>query len=45
MELQVTLTTLLRRLPGLGLDDPKRGIVWKSGLATRGPERLPVTWR
>lgn len=42
MELQVALSTLLRRLPGLGL--VSGGVEWKTGLATRGPARMMVTW-
>jgi cytochrome P450 len=43
MELQVTLHTLLTRLPNLRFtaDDD---IVWKTGLSTRGAERMPITW-
>lgn len=44
MELQVALDTLLRRLPGLRLDDSETGIDWKAGLSTRGPARMPITW-
>ncbi|MEW1717913.1 cytochrome P450 [Streptomyces sp. NPDC093109] len=41
MELQISLRTLLVRLPGLRLAGD---IVWKTGVATRGPERMPITW-
>lgn len=41
MELQVALRTLLARLPGLRLAGD---VVWKSGVSTRGPERMPITW-
>jgi len=44
MELQVSLHTLLTRLPGLRLAGSEDGIVWKSGVSTRGPERMPITW-
>jgi cytochrome P450 len=44
MELQVTLHTLLTRLPGLRLAGSLQDVVWKSGVSTRGPERLPITW-
>ncbi|WP_329190266.1 cytochrome P450 [Actinacidiphila glaucinigra] len=44
MELQVALSTLLDRLPGLRLAGPEESVVWKSGVALRGPERMPVTW-
>lgn len=43
MELQVALRTLITRLPGLRLTS-EDDIVWKTGLSTRGPERMPVTW-
>ncbi|GAA3930940.1 cytochrome P450 [Actinomadura viridis] len=44
MELQVALGTLLGRLPGLRFAGSEEDIVWKTGTATRGPERLPLTW-
>jgi cytochrome P450 len=44
MELQVALGTLVGRLPGLRLADGEAGIDWKSGLSTRGPERMMVAW-
>ncbi|MGW3650302.1 cytochrome P450 [Streptomyces sp. NPDC000878] len=44
MELQVTLHTLLTRLPGLRFADSADDVVWKSGVSTRGPELMPVTW-
>lgn len=44
MELQVALATLLTRLPGLRFAAGDDGIDWKSGLSTRGPERLMVAW-
>ncbi|HZE30739.1 MAG TPA: cytochrome P450 [Actinoallomurus sp.] len=44
MELQVALGTLLGRLPGLRFADSEQDIVWRSGTATRGPARLPITW-
>lgn len=44
MELQVALSTLLRRLPGLRLAEGEAGIDWKDGLSTRGPERMLVAW-
>jgi cytochrome P450 len=44
MELQVALGTLLRRLPGLRVEDEDSDIDWKAGLSTRGPERMMVTW-
>lgn len=44
MELQVALRTLLERLPGLRFAGSADDVVWKDGMATRGPERMPVTW-
>ncbi|MEV6240737.1 cytochrome P450 [Lentzea sp. NPDC051838] len=41
MELQVALTTLLARFPGLHLADEVR---WRKGLAMRGPLALHVAW-
>ncbi|HEX8869431.1 MAG TPA: cytochrome P450 [Lentzea sp.] len=41
MELQVALTTLLARFPGLRLAGE---VPWRKGLAMRGPVTLPVTW-
>jgi cytochrome P450 len=44
LELQVMLSTLLRRLPGLSLASGENNIEWKSGMITRGPKRLMVSW-
>lgn len=44
MELQVALATLLARLPGLRFAGPGQDIVWKTGLATNGPERMLIAW-
>ncbi|HWC79329.1 MAG TPA: cytochrome P450 [Pseudonocardiaceae bacterium] len=44
MELQVALRTLLTRLPGLRFAGTQADVRWKSGVATRGPAHLPVTW-
>jgi cytochrome P450 len=44
MELQVALRTLLTRLPGLRLAGSEDDVVWKTGLSTRGPEHMLVTW-
>ncbi|WP_329246056.1 cytochrome P450 [Actinoallomurus sp. NBC_01490] len=44
MELQVALGALLQRLPGLRFAGTEQDIVWKTGTATRGPARLPITW-
>jgi cytochrome P450 len=42
MELQVALNALLSRLPGLRLATDE--VVWKRGMATRGPLELPIAW-
>jgi cytochrome P450 len=44
MELQVALSTLLRRLPGLRLAVPEAELPWKAGMLVRAPLRLPVVW-
>lgn len=44
VELQVALRTLLTRFPGLRFHESEADIVWKTGVLTRGPERLPVAW-
>jgi cytochrome P450 len=44
MELQVALSTLLRRLPGLRLAVPEADLPWKTGMLVRAPLRLPVAW-
>lgn len=44
MELQVALHTLLSRLPGLRFAGSESDIAWKTGIATRAPEYLPLTW-
>jgi len=36
--------TLLRRLPNLRLAVPETAVEWKTGLITRAPVTLPVTW-
>jgi hypothetical protein len=38
-----TCRTLLTRLPGLRLT-AEHDIVWRTGLSTRGPEPMPITW-
>ncbi|MEU5872170.1 cytochrome P450 [Glycomyces sp. NPDC047369] len=43
MELQVAVRTLLARLSGLRLTG-EEDVEWKTGLSTRGPARMPVTW-
>lgn len=44
MELQVTLGTLVRRLPGLRLAVPADDIEWRTDRLVRGVQALPVTW-
>ncbi|MEU0884278.1 cytochrome P450 [Lentzea sp. NPDC005914] len=41
MDLQVALTAILARFPGLRLAEDVR---WRTGLAMRGPLALPVAW-
>jgi cytochrome P450 len=44
MELQVSLSTLLTRLPQLRLAVPEQSLRWRSGMLVRGPRELPITW-
>lgn len=44
VELQIALTTLLRRYPGLRLAVPEENLSWKAGLMVRGMHTMPVTW-
>ncbi|WP_416966786.1 cytochrome P450 [Streptomyces sp. 4F14] len=44
VELQVALRTLLTRFPGLRFHESEADVVWKSGVLTRGPERLSLSW-
>ncbi len=44
MELQISLTALLRRYPDLRLAVPASELVWRQGMAQRGLAELPVTW-
>jgi cytochrome P450 len=44
MELQVALSTLVRRLPGLRLAVPEEELPWKTGMLVRAPLQLPVAW-
>ncbi len=44
MDLQVALTALLARFPGLRLALPEDHVQWKTGMAVRGPVTLPVSW-
>lgn len=43
LELQIAVRTLLERLPGLRFAD-SQDVTWKTGLALRGLERMPLTW-
>jgi cytochrome P450 len=43
-ELDVALTAMIHRLPGLRLAVPVAELRWKTGLTVRGPQSLPVTW-
>jgi cytochrome P450 len=44
LELQMALTTLLARLPGLRLAVDVEELTWKSGGLVRGLAALPVAW-
>ncbi|WSJ72114.1 cytochrome P450 [Kitasatospora sp. NBC_01302] len=44
MELELALHRLARRLPGLRLAVPVEQLAWRTGLLTRSPQSLPVTW-
>lgn len=44
MDLQVALTALLDRFPGLHLAVPAAQVEWKAGMAVRGPAALPIGW-
>ena len=44
LELDVAYTALLRRLPHLRPAIPEAEVEWKTGLLTRAPVALPVTW-
>ncbi|WP_026411577.1 cytochrome P450 [Actinomadura oligospora] len=44
MELQVALSTLTRRLPGLRLAVPADEVPWHAHRFVRRPRALPVTW-
>lgn len=44
LELNVLLTTLVRRLPDLRLATPPEEIEWRGGGLMRGVAALPVTW-
>jgi cytochrome P450 len=42
MEVQIALTTLLRRLPEMRLSQPHAALRWRPGLFVRGLEQLPM---
>jgi cytochrome P450 len=44
MDIQVALTAILRRFPELRLAVPAQEIEWRSGMAMRAPNALPVAW-
>ncbi|GAB2697040.1 cytochrome P450 [Kitasatospora kifunensis] len=44
MELELALNRLAQRLPQLRLAVPVDRITWRTGLLTRSPQTLPVTW-
>lgn len=44
MDLQVTIGTLVRRLPRLRLAVPAEEIEWREGALIRGVQALPVAW-
>lgn len=44
MELQIVLTSLLRRFPGLRLAVPEERLKWRTGSLIRGLEELPIAW-
>jgi cytochrome P450 PksS len=42
LEVQIALTTLLHRLPGLRLSRPAESLRWRPGMFVRGLEQLPM---
>ena len=44
MDIQVALSALFDRCPGLRLAVPEDQLEWKTGMAVRGPVALPVSW-
>ncbi len=44
MELQVSLETILSRLPGLRLAVPENELAWQEGTIMRGPTAFPISW-
>lgn len=45
MELQIALTTLLTRLPGLDFATSAEDVEWKRGMLVRGPQKMLVSWQ
>jgi cytochrome P450 len=43
LEVEIAITTLLRRLPSLRIDDVDNP-EWRPNLVLRGPKRLPASW-
>ncbi|SHG74701.1 cytochrome P450 [Bradyrhizobium erythrophlei] len=43
IEVEIAINTLLRRLPGLRIDDVENP-EWRPNLVLRGPKRLPASW-
>jgi cytochrome P450 len=44
LELQVALSTLLERFPGLRLADGEEGVEWTFGVIVRGPSLMRIAW-
>ncbi|XVV09976.1 cytochrome P450 [Actinoplanes sp. CA-131856] len=44
LQVRTAVEGLLRRFPGLRVDDGPGAVTWPEGLLTRGPERLRVQW-
>ncbi|RKT82837.1 Cytochrome P450 [Saccharopolyspora antimicrobica] len=45
MELQVALSTLLARLPGLRFATSAEDVEWKRGMLVRGPQKMLLAWQ
>ena len=44
MELQVALSTILSRLPGLHIAGPENELTWQTGIMMRGLAAFPIAW-
>jgi cytochrome P450 len=44
LQLSTLLATLLRRFPGMRIDEELNSLDWKTGMATRGLNRMRVSW-